>query len=36
MNWLQIRLFGAYLSSFSANTYGYYSQKSHKISKSQS
>ncbi len=28
MNWLQIRLFGPYLSSFSTNSYGYYSQKS--------
>ena len=28
MNWLQIRLFGPYLSSFSANSYGYYSQMS--------
>jgi hypothetical protein len=27
MNWLQIRLFGPYLSSFSTNSYGYYSQK---------
>ncbi len=26
MNWLQIRLFGPYLSSFSTNSYGYYSQ----------
>jgi hypothetical protein len=28
MNWLQIRLFGPYFSSFSTNSYGYYSQKS--------
>jgi len=28
MNWLQIRLFGPYLSSFSTNSYGYYSQMS--------
>ena len=26
MNWLQIRLFGPYFSSFSTNSYGYYSQ----------
>jgi hypothetical protein len=26
MNWLQIRLLGPYLSSFSTNSYGYYSQ----------
>jgi len=28
MNWLQIRLFGPYFSSFSTNSYGYYSQTS--------
>ena len=28
MDWLQIRLFGPYFSSFSTNSYGYYSQKS--------
>jgi len=27
MNWLQIRLFGPYFSSFSTNSYGYYSSK---------
>jgi len=27
MNWLQIRLFVPYFSSFSTNSYGYYSQK---------
>jgi hypothetical protein len=31
MNWLQIRLFGPYFSSFSTNSYGYYSQKSQKL-----
>jgi hypothetical protein len=31
MDWLQIRLFGPYLSSFSTNSYGYYSQKSQKL-----
>ena len=31
MNWLQIRLFGPYLSSFSTNSYGYYSQKSQNL-----
>lgn len=28
MNWLQIRLIGPNLSSFSTNSYGYYSQMS--------
>ena len=28
INWLQIRPFGSYLSSFSTNSYGYYSQLS--------
>jgi hypothetical protein len=31
MNWLQIRLFGPYSSSFSTNSYGYYSQKSQNL-----
>jgi hypothetical protein len=31
MNWLQIRLFGPYFSSFSTNSYGYYSQKSQNL-----
>jgi hypothetical protein len=31
MNWLQIRLFGPYLSSFSTNSYGYYSQMSQNL-----
>jgi hypothetical protein len=31
MNWLQIRLFGPYFSSFSINSYGYYSQKSQNL-----
>ncbi len=31
MNWLQIRLFGPYISSFSTNSYGYYSQKSQNL-----
>jgi hypothetical protein len=31
MNWLQICLFGPYFSSFSTNSYGYYSQKSQKL-----
>jgi hypothetical protein len=31
MNWLQIRQFGPYLSSFSTNSYGYYSQKSQNL-----
>jgi hypothetical protein len=31
MNWLQIRLFGPYFSSFSTNSYGYYSQMSQKL-----
>jgi hypothetical protein len=31
MSWLQIRLFGPYLSSFSTNSYGYYSQKSQNL-----
>ena len=28
ISWLQIRLFGPYLNSFSTNSYGYYSQMS--------
>jgi hypothetical protein len=32
MNWLQIRLFGPYFSSFSTNSYGYYSQMSQNLS----
>jgi len=31
MNWLQIRLFGPYFSSFSTNSYGYCSQKSQNL-----
>jgi len=31
MNWLQIRLFGPCFSSFSTNSYGYYSQTSQKL-----
>ncbi len=31
MSWLQIRLFGPYLSSFSINSYGYYSQMSQNL-----
>ena len=31
MNWLQIRLFGPYPSSFSTNSYGYYSQTSQNL-----
>jgi len=31
MNWLQIRLFGPYFSSFLTNSYGYYSQKSQNL-----
>jgi len=31
MNWLQISLFGSYFSSFSTNSYGYYSQKSQNL-----
>jgi hypothetical protein len=31
MNWLQVRLFGPYLSAFPTNSYGYYSQKSQKL-----
>jgi hypothetical protein len=31
MNWLQIRLFGPYFSSFSTNSYGYYSQMSQNL-----
>ena len=31
MNWLQIRLFGSYFSSFSTNSYGYYSQMSENL-----
>ncbi len=31
MNWLQIRLFGPYSSSFSTNSYSYYSQKSQNL-----
>jgi hypothetical protein len=31
MNWLQIRLFGPYLSSFSTNSYGYYSLMSQNL-----
>jgi len=31
MNWLQIRLFGPYLISFSTNSYGYYSQMSQNL-----
>jgi hypothetical protein len=31
MIWLQIRLFGPYFSSFSTNSYGYYSQKSQNL-----
>jgi len=31
MDWLQTRLFGPYFSSFSTNSYGYYSQKSQNL-----
>ncbi len=31
MSWLQIHLFGPYLSSFSTNSYGYYSQMSQNL-----
>ena len=31
MSWLQIHLFGPYLSSFSTNSYGYYSQTSQNL-----
>ena len=31
MNWLQIRLIGPYFSSFSTNSYGYYSQRSQNL-----
>jgi len=31
MNWLQIRLFGPDFSSFSTNSYGYYSQTSQNL-----
>ncbi len=31
MNWLQIRPFGPYFSSFSINSYGYYSQMSQNL-----
>ena len=31
MNWLQIYLFGSDFSSFSTNSYGYYSQKSQNL-----
>jgi len=31
MNWLQIRLFGPYFSSFSTSSYGYYSQMSQNL-----
>jgi hypothetical protein len=31
MNWLQIRLFGPYFSSFSTNSNGYYSQMSQNL-----
>ncbi len=31
MSWLQIRLFGPDLSSFSTNSYGYYSQMSQNL-----
>ncbi len=31
MNWLQIRLFGPYVSSFLTNSYGYYSQTSQNL-----
>jgi hypothetical protein len=31
MDWLQIRLFGPNFSSFSTNSYGYYSQRSQKL-----
>jgi len=31
MNWLQIRLFGPYFSSFSTNSYSYYPQKSQNL-----
>jgi len=31
MDWLQIRLIGPYFSSFSTNSYGYYSQTSQNL-----
>ena len=31
MSWLQIRLLGPYFSSFSTNSYGYYSQMSQNL-----
>jgi len=31
INWLQIQLFGPYFSSFSTNSYGYYSQTSQNL-----
>jgi hypothetical protein len=31
MSWLQIRLFGSDFSSFSTNSYGYYSQMSQNL-----
>ena len=31
MDWLQIRLFGSDFSSFSTNSYGYYSQMSQNL-----
>ena len=31
MSWLQIRLFGPYFSSFSTNSYSYYSQMSQNL-----
>jgi hypothetical protein len=31
MNWLQVRLFGPYFSSFSTNSNGYFSQKSQNL-----
>jgi len=31
MDWLQIRPFGPYFSSFSTNSYGYYSQMSQNL-----
>jgi hypothetical protein len=34
INWLQIRLFGPYPSSFSTNSYGYYSQMSQNLASS--
>ena len=32
MDWLQIRPFGSYFSSFSTNSYGYYSQMRQNLS----